>query len=402
MARRKRAALADDEPTTSGQAVRRISKNFSQYACIESVEQPISDAFDLMSLQQPASSKGRRGPQHRSDLVSSFFQPHAPASRGTLADLDLHLAEDTIHQPSRSAPPASPALAQARAELLEQHVRGMDAWFASLHAGASVLLYGWGSKAPLLQTFGARWALDGACVAVQGLHPGLTSRAVLVWVAAAAKAGPPSSYKSYREDALLELIESEAGNRRVYVLLHNIDGPGLRDNAAQRALAAMAALPNVHLVATVDHVNAPLLWDAKMQSQFSWVWHATPTFIPYDKELVLAGVPSLLLGRREEGSKAGALLVLSSLSQSARAVFQLLANQQLEVGGEHGISFDKLFQMCREQFLVSNEMLLKGFLAEFRDHGLVVTRRHPDGGDVLAAPLAPKALARLLTDVAGL
>ena len=34
----------------------------------------------------------------------------------------------------------------------------------------------------------------------------------------------------------------------------------------------------------------------------------------------------------------------------------------------------KLFQMCRERFLVSNEMLLKSFLVEFKDHELLTTK----------------------------
>ena len=39
-----------------------------------------------------------------------------------------------------------------------------------------------------------------------------------------------------------------------------------------------------------------------------------------------------------------------------------------------GVSLAKLFQMCRERFLVSNEMLLKSFLVEFKDHELLTTK----------------------------
>lgn len=39
-----------------------------------------------------------------------------------------------------------------------------------------------------------------------------------------------------------------------------------------------------------------------------------------------------------------------------------------------GIAFDRLFQLCREQFLVSNETLLSSFLTEFRDHDLLKAR----------------------------
>ena len=39
-----------------------------------------------------------------------------------------------------------------------------------------------------------------------------------------------------------------------------------------------------------------------------------------------------------------------------------------------GITFARLFQRCRERFLVSNDMLLRSFLTEFKDHELLHTK----------------------------
>lgn len=44
----------------------------------------------------------------------------------------------------------------------------------------------------------------------------------------------------------------------VYLLIHNIDGPMLRGEKTQSALGQLASLPNLHLVASIDHINAPL------------------------------------------------------------------------------------------------------------------------------------------------
>lgn len=44
----------------------------------------------------------------------------------------------------------------------------------------------------------------------------------------------------------------------VYLLIHNIDGPMLRGEKIQSALGQLASLPNLHLVASLDHINAPL------------------------------------------------------------------------------------------------------------------------------------------------
>lgn len=45
---------------------------------------------------------------------------------------------------------------------------------------------------------------------------------------------------------------------QVYLLIHNIDGPMLRGEKTQSALGQLASLPNLHLVASLDHINAPL------------------------------------------------------------------------------------------------------------------------------------------------
>lgn len=45
------------------------------------------------------------------------------------------------------------------------------------------------------------------------------------------------------------------------LVIHNIDGPGLRDEVSQSALSIVATVPNVRLVATIDHVSAAAMWD---------------------------------------------------------------------------------------------------------------------------------------------
>ena len=45
---------------------------------------------------------------------------------------------------------------------------------------------------------------------------------------------------------------------RLYLLIHNIDGYNLRNHNAQDVLSRLANILNVHLVASIDHINAPL------------------------------------------------------------------------------------------------------------------------------------------------
>lgn len=71
-------------------------------------------------------------------------------------------------------------------------------------------------------------------------------------------------------DLISQLREEahEWPDRRVYVILHSIDGPGLRGEEEQALLADMAACPNVHLLASCDHVNTPLMWSTALAARF--------------------------------------------------------------------------------------------------------------------------------------
>lgn len=44
----------------------------------------------------------------------------------------------------------------------------------------------------------------------------------------------------------------------ICIVIHNIDGPGLRDSETQQYLAQLASCSNVRVVASIDHVNAAL------------------------------------------------------------------------------------------------------------------------------------------------
>src|SRR5262249_50282882 len=141
---------------------------------------------------------------------------------------------------------------------------------------------------------------------------------------------------------------------KLYLLIHNIDGPGLRSERAQSVLATLASCPNIHVVASVDHIHAPLLWDAVHMALFSWVWHDLTTFQPYTTE---TSYENSLMVRQGEIGLRGVQYVLSSLTSNAKKIFKILAQHQMESikAGEKdvGISYQSFFTTCRENFLVS-------------------------------------------------
>ena len=69
----------------------------------------------------------------------------------------------------------------------------------------------------------------------------------------------------------------------MFLLIHNIDGLGLRNPVAQNSIATLTAssnkngLPLIRVVASVDNVNAALvLWSPEVEQKFDWVSDSTP------------------------------------------------------------------------------------------------------------------------------
>lgn len=52
---------------------------------------------------------------------------------------------------------------------------------------------------------------------------------------------------------------------QLYVLIHNLDSQMLRGERSQRILAQLSSLPSIYLIASIDHINAPL-------SESPWAW----------------------------------------------------------------------------------------------------------------------------------
>ena len=74
----------------------------------------------------------------------------------------------------------------------------------------------------------------------------------------------------------------------------------------------------------------------------------------------------------------------------------LLAEQLDDDDRIEGISYEHLFRLARERFLVSSDATLRTHLTEFKDHDLVKTRRGDGGVELLYIPLPPDELRALV------
>ncbi|KAK9410858.1 origin recognition complex subunit 2 [Crotalus adamanteus] len=139
------------------------------------------------------------------------------------------------------------------------------------------------------------------------------------------------------------------------------------------------------------------VWDQAKQSMYNWLWYETTTFSPYAEETAYEN--SLLV--QHSGSLALSSLthVLCSLTSNARGIFRLLVEYQLENKDNPsylGLSFQDLYQRCREAFLVNSDLTLRAQLIEFRDHKLIRTKRGADGVEYLLIPVDAGILADFL------
>ncbi|XP_044485615.1 origin of replication complex subunit 2 [Mangifera indica] len=301
------------------------------------------------------------------------------------------------------------------ASLINGYKSWYSKWVFELRCGFGLLMYGFGSKKALLEDFASTALTEYSVVVVNGYLQSINIKQVVItlaevlWDQLKSKRRTPSKnlpkaqqpFNSQSMDDLLAFLDEsvvEDNDCFVCVVIHNIDGPGLRDSETQQCLAQIASCTHIRMIASMDHVNTPLLWDKKMvHTQFNWCWYHVPTFAPYKVEGMF--FPLILAHGNTAQSAKTAAIVLQSLTPNAQSVFKILAEYQLSHPDEEGMPIDNLYTTARERFLVSSQVTLNSHLTEFKDHELVKTRRHSDGQDCLYIPLASDALEKLLSEM---
>jgi hypothetical protein len=280
-------------------------------------------------------------------------------------------------------------------------------WRFILGSHCSLLLYGGGgSKRLFLNQFASEeLSKDGDVITVNGFDPRATIEGILQmfidhWFDGNDPSGSSSISSSslplcYRSDSSfgtndpnvdptiidkaiivarnVSRIVSQESLRPVYLVLHNIDGIGLRNKTAQRALAVLidesrvildseqSGLHAIRLVTSIDHINAPvLLWDTFTRHRFQLVWKEVPTSFTtrYEEELVYddgiirdLSLKSSASRRQSSGGNSGRISssagqygmeteesifgVLTSLASRHAQVLQQLAELQLKSIQQH-------------------------------------------------------------------
>ncbi|RDB27623.1 Origin recognition complex subunit 2 [Hypsizygus marmoreus] len=431
----------------------------------DDISEEESDVDDLVeaSPARPPQRKSRRdGGEDEPNLIvqTSFdaYFTHSHASKRSQTSSNVFsalvppLTAEEYTEAIESAS-ARPGLKSIQPSLFSESSRDLlfSRFMRELADGFNILAYGFGSKRRVLNQFATEYCSKaGYVVIANGFQPDFTLKDLIISIEnipGILSADLPSSTIENQAKRIYDFFAPK--NRHLYLVIHNIDGAPLRAPKAKSCLALLALNPRIHVVASIDHINAPLLWSSSEASArkpdlhsnpdsstsassvpprgFAWLWHDLTTLASYDFELAYADRSSLSGahggGARKKAAdiaaqsatamtETAALHILASVTQKAQKLFSLIGARQLEsieeaAGDGAGagdrdlqqfaMGYDLLFTSARDNFIATNDTALRSLLGEFRDHSLVVAAQGPAGvGEVLWIPLRKERLNSVL------
>ncbi|OUM57609.1 hypothetical protein PIROE2DRAFT_48580 [Piromyces sp. E2] len=313
-------------------------------------------------------------------------------------------------------------------KLTTYHEQNFQQWYFELIMGFNLAFYGFGSKIKLLTKFAKEVLNNSPVFVINGFSPAVSVKAILNGI----------SEQIIKYTGVLGTVQEQITRieeyftndkrkiKRIFLLIHNIDGINLRNEKAQTTLSLIAAIPNIHMIASVDHINASFLWDNAKVYRYNFIWHDITTYESYTIETSFEN--SFMLQKNQLDAR-GVMHVLSCLTSNGRQIFRVLAEHQIVTeaenlsteeitgGGEGlllnkgnndnkshssyeslGLSHSAYYNLCLEKFLVSNETTFRTQLTEFKDHKIIF-RKVTANSDVYYIPLSATVLSEILENI---
>uniref|UniRef100_A0A1B6D3J5 Origin recognition complex subunit 2 n=1 Tax=Clastoptera arizonana TaxID=38151 RepID=A0A1B6D3J5_9HEMI len=341
--------------------------------------EPVTPRRSARQSEPLSTNKRKRKDLNYVFTSDAYFESQASkikTSDHTLSRLhNPKLTQDVMHSLLNKIPHSHEASVQT---LINDHMSRFNSWKFLLSQGFNIILYGLGSKRSLLHSFHKEMLSNSLVVVVNGFFPSLTIKEVIDNIAIellGLKHIPPQPL------AAVAWVESKlmSSKKRVFLIVHNLDGPMLRSEKAQTIFSRLACIQKLHLICSIDHINCPLLWDHNKLSKFNFIWEDVTSFLSYNEETSFE--TSLMV--QKSGSLALASLsnVFRSLTRNAREIFKLLLEDHLSNKSNQkyiGISLSELYRQSRDSMLVTSDLALRTQLTEFLDHQLVKWRRDSD------------------------
>lgn len=146
---------------------------------------------------------------------------------------------------------------QAIKDINEEYKSYFDKWLTLFDRGYTIILHGLGSKRNLLKNFHKEKLAKQHVIVINGFFPSLTIKDILdsIWVDILEM--PPATGNPTE---LVRMIETEMKEVQInlFLVIHNIEGTMMRNDKAQSILSRLATIKNLHMICSIDHINAPL------------------------------------------------------------------------------------------------------------------------------------------------
>ncbi|CAG8730140.1 13756_t:CDS:1, partial [Acaulospora morrowiae] len=291
--------------------------------------------------------------------------------------------------------------------LHQRHKYQFHRWYISLMTGYNLCFYGYGSKKRLLEEFFEIHFKDQPLLVINGFEPNLkfkdALKIVLDGIVKPKLGSRRGTFEKHADLIRRYFLNPNRRTERLYIMIHNLDGPCLRNTQILDTLGLLASTHNIFVVASVDNVNAPLLFDRDRDAKFKFIWNDATTFRPYEEESIYE---DLKVKKRRIGLTMSVVIsILSSWIVNRRMMFKTLAAYQIsryqcgankpeDAGMEHGLLYNKL----REEFWVDGDSKFRMFLNDFHNHDVIKTRTSEFGCNIYYIPLEADVLKKVLNN----
>ncbi|KAI1727856.1 origin recognition complex subunit 2 domain-containing protein [Ditylenchus destructor] len=241
----------------------------------------------------------------------------------------------------------------------------------------NLLFHGLGSKREVLNDFEKSQLSDYASLICNGFEKDVNFRSILTTLVSEFELkidGPKTNIKSYATE-VADKLSNKVGV--FYLLIHNIDGISLRDPLAQELLSVFVKGKSIRLLATVDHVNATLLWNQQVRNDFNFLYIPVSTMKACGREILAA--ESKLLGLDSKASAykhsfASLETVWKASTANNRKILKHLAIHAKGLNEKNNQEMLTLSEFCsilKGDFVTESEAALRIQLVEFVDHNIV-------------------------------
>lgn len=322
----------------------------------------------------------------------------------------------------------------ARDKLYELQTKLFPQYWFELTQGFSLLFYGVGSKREFLERYVFEYlsqnlvsdesSVGVPCVVVNGYNPTCNyrdvfkdiSRALLPQELSRNETKYWGNHVILHIQKMIELYKNEPPDIRLVIVIHNLDGPSLRKDNFQTMLCYLALIRQVAVVASVDHIYAPILWDNFKAQNYNFVFHDVSNYEPLAVESSFKDVMKMNRNNTASGAE-GAKFVLESLTHNTKRMYKVLLETQISNMNSHasntkgqvpptkrgspavGVELKQLLHLCSAEFVASNEISLRSMLTEFVEHKMAAISKNPAGTEHVWIPYNYTEMNKLLTIV---